>query len=221
MTIDTMKLGRLPAPDPRDRAFRFASLLPTTPTRTHRYYWSGFFGNQGNESSCVGFSWMHWLVSGPTTQPTRNWSSYAHSVYLDAQKMDEWEGEAYEGSSVRAGAKVLQAAGLITDYRWAWTGDEVVRAVLDIGPVVIGTNWYSTMFFPNSRGFISPSGGWIEGGHAYLVEGVNLNRGVVRIKNSWGRIWGKLGRAFMTIEDLNRLISEDGEAALATEVRAA
>lgn len=215
-----LKLGRLPAPDPRDRAFRFASLLPEEPTRTHRYFWSGYFGNQGNESSCVGFSWMHWLVSGPTTQKTRDWDATARTIYRDAQFLDEWEGENYDGTSVRAGAKALQTAGFISEYKWAWTGDEVVRAVLDVGPVVVGTNWYTNMFIPDSRGFVRPTG-YLEGGHAYLIEGANIKRDVVRFKNSWGKEWGKFGRGFMTIEHLNVLMAEQGEAVLATELRAA
>lgn len=211
-------LGRLPATDSRDQAFRIAAFLPATPTRTWRYHWSGFWGDQGDESSCVGFSWMHWLITAPMTQRTRDWPAAARDFYRQAQLIDEWPGEDYDGTSVRAGAKVLQSQGFISEYRWAWDGMEAVRAVLDVGPVVVGTNWYEGMFFPNDRGRIAPSGS-IAGGHAYLIDGANLDRGLVRIKNSWGRGWGNRGRATMTIADFSRLISEDGEAALATELR--
>lgn len=211
-------LGRLPAPDPRDRAFRLAAILPPAPIRRWRYYWSGFWGDQGNESSCVGFSWMHWLVSAPVTQRSRNWTAEARNIYYQAQLVDEWEGTNYEGTSVRAGAKVLAATGFISEYRWAWDGMETIRAVLDVGPVVVGTNWYDGMFNPDSRGHIKPTGS-VAGGHAYLIDGASLDRGLVRLKNSWGRGWGLAGRAYMTITDFSRLIAEDGEAALAAEIR--
>lgn len=210
-------LGRLPAIDPRDHNFRFAALLPIDPTRRFRYYWSGWFGDQGETSSCVGFSWTGWLTAAPITQTTRDWQAHALATYSEAQRLDEWEGEAYDGTSVRAGAKALQAQGFISEYRWAFTADEVVRAVLDVGPVVVGTVWTTAMFEP-VNGFIKPDGA-IEGGHAYLIDGANWTRGTVRIKNSWGQSWGRKGRAFMTISHLAHLMDQDGEAALATEIR--
>jgi hypothetical protein len=212
------KLGRLPAPDPRDHAFRLAALLPTAPLRTSKYYWSGWFGDQGQTSACVGYSWTGWLTAGPTTQVTKNWDTYARSTYKTAQTLDEWEGEAYDGTSVRAGAKALQADGYITEYRWAWTIDEVVRAILDLGPVVVGTVWTEAMFYPLASGQIKPDGE-ILGGHAYLLDGANLDRGTVRIKNSWSKEWGNSGRAWITIPHLSHLLDMEGEAAVATEVR--
>lgn len=211
-------LGRLPAPDPRDHAFRLAALLPTEPSRRSRYFWSGWFGDQGSTSSCVGFSWTHWLTAGPVTQTSRDWNGHALSTYSEAQRLDEWDGEAYDGTSVRAGAKALQAQGFISEYRWAWTADEIVRAVLDVGPVVVGTNWTEAMFQPDSKGVIKPDGE-VAGGHAYLIDGASLDRGLVRIKNSWGRGWSVAGRAYMSISHLAHLIDMDGEAALASEIR--
>ena len=211
------QLGRLPAPDPRDEAFRLSALLPAVPTRTRRYYWSDWFGDQGQTSACVGYAWAHWLVSGPVTQVTQNWDDYAYATYLDAQLVDEWPGEDYDGTSVRAGAKALQEAGFITEYRWAWTADVVVRAVLDVGPVVVGTVWTEGMFIPVD-GRIVPDGPTV-GGHAYLIDGANAERGTVRIKNSWGRDWSINGRATMSIPHLSHLLDQDGEAALASEIR--
>ncbi len=211
-------LGRLPSEDVRDLNFRLAALLPSEPSRRYRYYWSGFFGDQGRYPHCVGFSWMHWLVSGPTTQKARDWPAQARGTYFAAQLLDEWPGTDYDGTSVRAGAKSLQQQGYVASYRWAFSGDEVVRAVLDVGPVVVGTNWYQSMFFPSDRGLIIPDGP-VVGGHAYLIDGASLNSGKVRIKNSWGRDWGVYGRAWMTIGDLSRLMAEDGEATLAFESR--
>lgn len=216
---DYFGLGRLPAKDPQDAKFLMRAMLPEEPIRRSRYYWSGWFGDQGNGSSCVGFSWTHWLTAGPVTQVSRSWDPFARNMYLEAQKVDEWEGEDYEGTSVRAGAKVLQAKGFISEYRWAWTGDEVIRAVLDVGPVVVGTNWHLDMFFPDVNGFIKV-GGPVEGGHAYLIDGANWDRKVVRIKNSWGRGWGRMGRGYMSFADLNMLMAAEGEAVLATELRA-
>jgi C1A family cysteine protease len=56
------------------------------------------------------------------------------------------------------------------------------------------------------------------GGHAYLINGMDVKRGLARGKNSWGRGWGKAGAFRIPLDDLDRLIREDGEACLALEV---
>jgi hypothetical protein len=130
----------------------------------------------------------------------------------------KWEGTDYDGTSVRASAKVLQSRGLISEYRWAWSADEVAAALLEVGPVVVGTNWYSSMFRVGEDRMlrIEPTAS-VAGGHAYALTGVNLSRGWVRVKNSWGRGWAYNGHARMALETLDRLIGEDGEACLALE----
>lgn len=195
-----------------------ASVLPAVSPRRSRYYWSGWFGDQAEESSCVGFSCTHLLTAGPVTQATREWTGFARSVYYEAKRVDEWEGENYEGTSVRAGFKVLQAQGFISEYRWAFATSEIVTALLEVGPVVMGTVWSESMFEPDSRGFLHPDGN-IVGGHAYLLDGVNVDRQVVRVKNSWGRNWGRQGRAFLSFGDLWTLLSQEGEAAIGIELR--
>lgn len=196
-----------------------AASLPVAPTRTYRYYYNGVRLDQGMSSACVGHGWTHWLTSSPIIQKARPWQDFAFDVYRTAQINDEWEGEepTYYGTSVRAGAKVLQAQGFITDYRWAFTADEILRAVLDIGPVVVGTVWTDGMFVPYPSGEIKPEGPEA-GGHCYLIDGGNALTRRVRILNSWGN-WGNKGRAWMSMASLEYLMGLDGEAAIATEVK--
>jgi C1A family cysteine protease len=88
--------------------------------------------------------------------------------------------------------------------------------VLTKGPVVVGTNWYYNMFFPNKLGVISATGK-LAGGHAYLINGVDTVKKQFRIKNSWGRRWGQLGHAYISFDDMKKLISQNGEVCLAIE----
>jgi len=225
MDIDKLKerLGRLYIPDNRDSKFQMKSILPKSdPGISYKYWWpSGWWGNQGNTPHCVAFSWVHWLSAGPITQKKSRLGGKApfdtSYLYKEAQKVDEWPGENYNGTSVRAGAKILKGAGFISNYLWAWDLDTTVQAVLTKGPVVVGTWWYSGMFHPDSNGVIKTSGSKI-GGHAYLLDGINVEKRLFRIKNSWGRNWGKRGFAYISFDDMNKLITDQGEVCLSTEI---
>ena len=110
--------------------------------------------------------------------------------------------------------------------------DQVVQHLLTKGPLVAGTLWLRDMFAVDSKGFLRV-GGTEEGGHAYLVLGVDLERkcpdgsaGSLLIANSWGRRWGKkdakgkqTGRAFISMKDFQTLMAADGEVATVTEVK--
>ena len=92
--------------------------------------------------------------------------------------------------------------------------------------MVIGINWYEGMFDPGYvkdatgtyRITVVPTGA-IAGGHCLLVNGVNVEAQVYRLKNSWGRGWGANGRASISFSNMARLLSEDGEACAAMELK--
>lgn len=213
-------LGRRWTPDWNDLKFLAAAVLPRTSTVESRewedHHW---WGNQHETSQCVGYSLTHWLEDAPVLHeretPPVVQPDY---VYSEAQLIDEWPGTDYDGTSVRAGAKVLQQLGYISEFRWAMTAQEVAVAVLEVGPVVVGTVWTEDMFNPDSEGKIRPTGA-SAGGHAYLLNGYDARTGYFRIKNSWGREWGKNGYAYIHINDLQLLLEADGEACLALEQR--
>lgn len=216
-------LGRRKPPDrDKDESYPLRALLPKRIDRDRRYWFSrGWTGDQGSTSQCVAYSWTHWIEDGPVGHPGKAPLFQPKRLYDEAQKVDEWPGEGYDGTSVRAGAKVLQSWGLISEYRWAFDADTILDALLTTGPVVIGVNWYASFFEPDADGFIGKGEDWgsIEGGHAVILNGANRTRGVVRGKNSWGAGWGVGGAFWLPLEALDRLIKEDGEAALAAEVK--
>ncbi len=168
--------------------------------------------------NCVGHAWRQWISSALMMTKT---GPDAFTIYHEAQKVDEWPGEEpdYEGTSVRGGAKYLQAVGHLKEYRWAQTIDDVrVWLLSGKGTVVMGTTWYEGMFSPDPKtGLVKPTGR-VAGGHAYLCIGYSEPKGAFRYINSWGRSWGQDGRFWMDGEDAERLlVNEDGEACIGTE----
>jgi len=205
--------GRLPAHDERDARYPLSAAVPVGPIPTYRYWRTGPVLDQGPYPHCVGFAWAGWLQCSPVRTPSG--PAQAEAIYREAQTVDEWPGEGYSGTSVRAGAKVLTGQGRVTQYLWATDVETIAEFVLARSPVVLGTNWYQGM--SNSLEGIAEPIGVLEGGHAYLVTGYNSRTRLFRCLNSWGLGWGQHGRFWMRYGDLAYLLAQGGEACAAVE----
>lgn len=183
--------------------------------------------DQGNTGTCVGHAWAHYSHDGPVV----NGDVDAIDLYVRATELDEWrENDPFTdrggtvqanlqfGTSVRAGAKALRERGVIGSFWWAKNLTDVVHALLNVGPVVVGTDWYESMFRTDLNNAMWRAGD-VVGGHAYLLNGVDTDRKMVRVKNSWGRRWGREGSAWMYVWDFEYLL-DGGEACLAVELEA-
>lgn len=207
-------LGRLHAPDERDQRFLLPARRLEAKQITRRMWTAGGVLDQGSTPQCVGYSSYGFL----TASPIRNRPPFnPETLYREAQDNDEWPGNDYDGSSVRGAMKALQKRGLVSNYNWAPGCEAVIDHILAVGPVVMGTDWHDDMFTPDKKGFIH-LGGQVAGGHAYLLIGADRDKKAVRILNSWGRGWSDNGRAWLSFDDLDKLIQANGEGAVATEV---
>lgn len=221
-----MALGRIEVIDERDKNYPVSGMLAETSTQDRpffpkRTWWDdGWWGNQGPNPFCVTYAWNHFLEDGPVIQDGFERASkpyYEPKAFYDlCQVHDQWEGTSYDGTSVRAGAKILKKLGVIKSYLWASNIEDVVNTVKYLGPVVVGTRWYANMSNPTSSGRIDLGGG-IQGGHAYVINGCDDDTGLLRIKNSWGRNWGVDGHAYISYPNFETLLLNGGEACIAFE----
>lgn len=176
--------------------------------------------DQGEEGACVGFGWTAAIGSSPIRQKLPNNNTFAFGIYDFAKYIDEWEGENYDGTSVLAGAKTLNKLGLIKGYNWCFNTNDIITALHEFGPVVIGVPWYEGMYQTDDRYFVTINGQLV-GGHCLTIYAYNpkkYNRKTKEKKptfywrNSWGKSYGRNGSGYITQEDLKYLLHQDGEA---------
>lgn len=207
------RLGRIPQPDDRNKEYPIIELMSAEQLKKQRSYtWSvNRWLDQGNLPACVGFSWSHELIARPVKFDADE--EYAKQIYFKAQMIDEWPGNSYDGTSVLAGAKMVKSLGHIEEYRWAFGLDDLILAVGYKGPAVLGVTWYEGMFNTDRSGYIHPTGD-VAGGHAILCHRVNIKEQCFTLWNSWSVVWGVNGTCKVSFEDMDRLLSEDGEACI-------
>jgi hypothetical protein len=121
--------------------------------------------------------------------------------------------------------------GIVEVNRWLTTVDEI-RTALAAGKVVcLGINWYYQFYNPlrlktgpkgKIEAWVGPekddaSWGGIAGGHCICLVGASDRRQAGLLANSWGKLWGVNGKAWISYEKLRRLLAEGGEAAIVTD----
>lgn len=221
-------LDRIPSvPDPiRLERYPARALVAADRTAPRSYTWRcDVVLDQGREGACVGHGWTHEAIAKPDVWDfSRKGLSLPAGFHHDDQQMafdlyewckrhDEFPGENYDGTSVVTGAKGMVMLGVIGEYRWAANLDDALLAMSWHGPAVIGCDWWSGMFDPDSKGFVHMTGA-IEGGHCILANGVDLKRKAIRLHNSWSKSWGINGECFLSFEDFGALIQAGAEVTI-------
>lgn len=212
-------LGRVYSPDPRDRRFTLTADrmkgIPRTiepGVRRRVLPWKrGPVLDQGDTSECTVFAAAGFLQCAPTLHKKGlDWSRQKFTdFYREAQRRDEWEGEGYDGTSERAVQKVLQDAGLISEYLWVVDEDIAKEYLYTRGPLLLGIDWFSSMFTPSEKGnYIEPEG-FAVGGHEVCVRWYYHSKhykypDTYEIINSWGE-WGDRGLARIKADDFRYL----------------
>lgn len=203
--VATAKIKELtPVPDP----------IPVPSTGS--VSWANTEGvlDQGETPHCVGFAGAQWGNTLPINDKFGNQDG--HNFYYSCKVIDG-EPNQENGSDSRSLAKTLKSAGRLNTYAFAANVDEIIQWLMTKGPVLVGTDWYTGMFNPNSRGFVEPTGN-IEGGHMYLAIGYNPLTEVIEYLNSWSNAWGINGRFYMHKRDAVKVFANQGEGLVAVEL---
>ncbi|ROS38169.1 hypothetical protein [Amycolatopsis thermoflava] len=159
--------------------------------------WYRFY-DQGHEGACVGFGWSRCMT-------LLNKGLYAARWLWDrAKERDEWPqtnpGDD-EGTSVRAAAEVLVAAGHV-DWREDFAGDDSGERAgyePDVADGILAFRWATSAADV----------------HQVLANSRADELNAVPILNSWGDNYPH--RVWLPDEVLDRLIGEDGEVAIPTD----
>jgi hypothetical protein len=245
------RLGRNLRHDSRSLAFPFLSSGAAPVAVQHARRVPIF--DQGQLGSCTGNAAVGCIASDPfyateTDKLVRGgpavmgvWSAHewteagALSVYSDATQLDNITGTYPPddtGSDGLSVAKVLKNRGWISGYTHVLTGADGVAHALsgsngtDGFPVIVGVPWYSSMFEPDARNFVSiTAGATVEGGHEFVVDqyippASAANTAAFGCQNSWGSGWGDAGRFYLTFPTLQRLLSEQGDCTVFSPITA-
>jgi hypothetical protein len=204
------RLGRRPEFDERSRQYPVRPLLADARQPVRRTWRCDARLDQGATPHCVGFAWTHDHGAEPIRRKVAD--GIAHDWYRVAQAHDQWPGEDYDGSSTLGGAKAGVWFGAFNEYRWCFSLMDYILTLGWLGPVIVGTNWYRSMFSPDPSGHVTVDGR-VSGGHEWMLRGVNPDREVFIARNSWGRSWGHEGDFTISFEDFDRLRLEDGDGA--------
>lgn len=216
------RLGRHVNHDDRSRAFRVTQ-RETTIIKT---LWQRFIDilDQGNLGSCtgnagtgaMGSSDLYDTVKDAWTRAFGSWNEEgAVALYSAATKLDD-DKDNYPptdtGSDGLSIAKALKAAGMISGYQHGFSVDDMITMLQTRG-VIMGSNWYTGMFYPDTKGVVKISGS-VEGGHEYLVRGYDPATQMFSCDNSWGIGWGVNGSFSMSKATVTRLLKEDGDVTM-------
>ena len=175
--------------------------------------------DQGNLGSCTGNAITGALGCDPlygalpAGHPALD-ENEAVKLYSAATVLDPYPGTYPPNDTGSDGVSAAQAAknaGLISGYTHCLDLNTMLQALMN-GPVIIGINWYSSFDNPAADGTVSlPSNAYVRGGHEPMVRGVDADKSLLLVDNSWGAGWGLNGTFKIPFAIMTRLLSEQGD----------
>lgn len=209
-------LGRHVEHDPRSRTFAITPKKSTV-IKTVRHTLYGPVLNQLKLGSCTGNATCGALNTRGSHKPSTKLykEQDAIDVYSLATTLDGFSGSYPPddtGSSGLAAAKAAQQRGMITEYRHAFSTADALAALMDRA-VITGVNWYEGFDRPDVYGRIKIEG-QVRGGHEFCINGYDVTTKLLQGIQSWGPSYGRNGRFYLSLEDWDRLLGENGDCTI-------
>ena len=174
----------------------------------------GYHGDQGQTPMCTEFGPNIALGATPIRHPT--WPPMpVGELYKMNRAYDKSRGWNFdEGATVISAMENLKQLGHIKGYFWAYTMDELFRALMR-GVVVVGTMITNSMFDRDGFGNVKIDirSGWA-GGHCYCISSYNPATNKLGVPQSWGD-----GMHYYDADEWYQLLRRDGEIVVMQEVR--
>jgi hypothetical protein len=227
-------LKRIEHHDPASRNFAGPRLADLGVPELHDVTWPhyGPGSNQRNVGACTSGTCVDLLMSRPLwLRRFRFDDDFLFRLYQLITARDPFGGQWYydrivdlfhvdghgqdTGSSWRGMWHALRELGLVDRVEWAFGGQHG-RELMLRGPLAIGIPWHSGMFDVEADGRIRPRGE-VVGGHEIGVTRLRVASRRVWIRNHWvnddGSPWGINGLAYLTWDDYDALIADNGDQA--------
>jgi hypothetical protein len=242
--LDQRWHGRLYAPDPRDRFHTMAGQMQSRPRSLNKIRTQapqrGPTLDQGPTSMCVEFSAATALGALPIgygRTPEKVLSAVQVHVkesandgwpdlYSWAQDHDEWPGNNYDGTSVRAGQQYLRLIGKSSGFVFAQDLAEAKDYIKRVGsaPIILGIDWLEKMDEPEliKGSYYLTAEGPVVGGHAICCLWFDRIKKAWKLQNTWGEEWGDKGIVYLPDDQFDYLVFQaNGEAVSFVEAKAA
>lgn len=214
-----------PNHDPKSKQFSAVRGAPPTERKTRTWKIRNAVLDQGQEGACVGHGVINACSAAPMSIRLPAPQTTAFGMYYGSRYIDDYPGEDYDGTSVNAGCKLAVTMGFAASYKWAFGVEELAHGVLEVGPAVIGINWYESMYSTDFNGLVNVDGA-IAGGHCICVTGFKRSAKigdytgpVFRWRNSWGLSYGINGDGFIPYDVMDALLKDQGEAAFLDPIK--
>jgi C1A family cysteine protease len=221
-----------------DRDYLMRAYLPAVklPKRVDYTQKMSPIRDQGEEGTCVGFA----VASG--MKEYQEFLDYKklvelspRFVYSEAMKIDGVPG--LEGTTIRAGMKVLERIGVCQEKLWPYSPhqkdkpkvgakanarkfrilayarilnlNELRMALLSKGPVVLGIEVFKGMLKTKTGMVPLPKKNETSlGGHAICAVGYDDEKRLVKFKNSWSAKWGRQGFGYLPYAYIKRYMMD-------------
>lgn len=212
------RLGRHIEHDPRSLSFA-QGVLPRPAIKSQQWTRRIPILNQGDLGSCTANAsagwagtdniWRQGLTALDGVTIDEEWAVKFYSIET---RLDGIPGEYPPndtGSSGLAAGKTLRKLGLCSKYLHGFNF-HAVEAALQNGPVLLGLPWHEDMMDADEHGNIKITGD-VVGGHEIVADGLDVEGRRVRIANSWGDSYGENGWFYLTYDQLDELLQDQGD----------